>query len=121
MFHVKQFTSKTQKIGETGEEKAAVYLRSRGFAIVGRNIANKYGEIDIVAKKGGTYYFFEVKAGKKGGWINPAENLTKTKLRKVLVSAEHYALVHNIKDYCVQGIVVLLENGQGSVEVVDIF
>jgi putative endonuclease len=123
-FHVKQFTSKTQKIGEIGEEHACMFLMKHGFTILERNIANKFGEIDIVAKSHGTHYFFEVKTGKQGSFINPAENLNKEKLRKVFISVEHYAMVKKIKDYKVQGIVVLLPRGeQGSVkvELIDLF
>ncbi len=120
---MKQFTSKTQKVGEIGEEKACMFLMKQGFTILERNIANKFGEIDIVAKKGLTHYFFEVKAGKKGGFINPAENLTKEKLRKFSISVEHYCFVNRIKDYRVQGILVILprdEDLKPSVEIIDL-
>ena len=119
---MKQFTSKTQKIGEYGEEQAVVFLMKQGFSIVDRNVSNKYGEIDIIGKKGSAYYFFEVKAGKYGGFVNPAENLTPVKLRKFLISVEHYCFIHKIKDYRVQGIIVLLKNETvHSVECIDIY
>ncbi len=118
---MKQFTSKTQKTGELGEEAAVMFLMKQGYTIVERNIANKYGEIDIVAKKGSVYYFFEVKAGKYGSFVNPAENLTPLKLRKFLISVEHYCYTRNIKDYRVQGIIVLLQGTTAhSVEIIDI-
>ena len=120
---MKQFTSKTQRIGEKGEEIACMFLMKHGFAIVERNVANKFGEIDIVARSHGVYYFFEVKAGKSGGFVNPAENLTKEKLRKLFISVEHYCLTHKIKEYKVQGIVVLLprtEGGEARVELIDL-
>ncbi|MCC7436390.1 YraN family protein [Candidatus Nomurabacteria bacterium] len=85
-----------------------MFLMKHGFTIIERNVANKFGEIDIVAKSHGAYYFFEVKTGKQGGFIHPAENLTKEKLRKFLISVEHYCLIKKIKNYHVQGIVVLL-------------
>lgn len=103
-----------------GEEKACMFLVKQGFSILERNVSNKFGEIDIVAKKGSKHYFFEVKAGKKGGFINPAENLTKEKLRKFAVSVEHYALVNKVLDYQMQGIVVLLNGNEASVEIVDL-
>jgi putative endonuclease len=117
---VKQFTSKTQKIGEIGEEIACMFLMKHGFTIVERNIANKFGEIDVVAKSHGLYYFFEVKAGKSGGFINPAENLTKEKLRRFFISVEHYCLTHKIKDYKAQGILVLLSRIEGREAVVEL-
>jgi Holliday junction resolvase-like predicted endonuclease len=46
---IRQFTSKTQQIGQIGEEKALVFLVKLGFTILGQNINNRHGEIDIVA------------------------------------------------------------------------
>lgn len=117
---MKQFTSKTQKIGEIGEEKACLFLVKQGYNIVDRNISNKFGEIDIVAKKGGKYYFFEVKAGRIGGWVNPAENLTKAKLRKFLISTEYYALQKGLGEYVLKGVIVLLGKDQEKIEFIDI-
>lgn len=120
---MKQFTSKTQKVGEIGEDLACEFLLKHGFSILERNVANKFGEIDIVAKSHGEYYFFEVKTGKEGGFINPAENLTKEKLRKFITSVEHYVLLKNINRYNVQGIIVLLpkiSNKIAKIELLDI-
>jgi putative endonuclease len=117
---VKQFTSETQKIGEIGEEKACMFLVKQGFSIIERNVANKFGEIDIITKKKGKTYFFEVKTGKAGSWFNPAENLTKEKLRKFLISVDHYCLLHNIKDYLAQGIIVLLDGDNAKIEVMNL-
>ena len=105
---IRVFTSKTQALGEQGEESAVVWLKSMGFEVIDRNVGNKYGEIDIVAKKKGIVYFFEVKAGRLGSLFNPAENLTQAKIRKFLISVEHYVFLNRIKEYRVQGIVVLL-------------
>ncbi len=117
---MKHFTSKTQKVGELGESAACDFLKKNGFVVIERNVANRYGEIDIVAKNGGTWYFFEVKTGKQGGLINPAENLTKQKMQKVYVSVQYYVATKRISQYRIQGIVVLL-SGRGSiVEIFDI-
>jgi len=105
---MKQFTSKTQAIGKKGEDAAAAFLVKQGYSIVERNVANARGEIDIIAKKKGVYYFCEVKAGMEGSWFNPAENLTKAKLKKFLTSVEHYCYTHAISNYRVLGVIVLL-------------
>lgn len=119
---IRVFTSKSQALGEKGEDEAVRYLKKLGYSIVERNAANKFGEIDIVGKKKGIYYFFEVKAGIAGTWFNPAENLNKAKLRKFLISAEHYVLVHSIKDYRVQGVIVLFDqNREVQVEMIDLY
>lgn len=50
-----------QKIGRLGEDIAAKFLESKGFTVIACNYLKKYGEIDIIAKKGETIHFFEVK------------------------------------------------------------
>ncbi len=59
---MKTFTSKSQKIGELGEDVACEFLMKHGFEILERNYTKKWGEIDIVAKKEEKLYFVEVKA-----------------------------------------------------------
>lgn len=118
---IRQFTSKTQQLGQKGEDIAVVFLMKQGFSIVERNPHSRNGEIDIVAKKSKIYYFFEVKAGRAGSWFNPAENLTKDKLWKLFRAVEYYILIHRIKQYKIQGIVVLIsETGESSVEIIDL-
>jgi len=58
----KVFTSKTQQIGEIGENIAVKFLMKHGFAILERNYTKKWGEIDIIAKKSNKIYFIEVKS-----------------------------------------------------------
>lgn len=52
----------TSKIGILGENIAETFLVKRGFKILEKNYLKKWGEIDIVAKKGKTIRFVEVKA-----------------------------------------------------------
>lgn len=119
---MKHFTSPTQRLGELGEQKAVEFLQQQGFTIVERNVSGRYGEIDVVAKKGSVYYFFEVKAGKQGSWFNPAENLTKAKLGKLFKSVQYYCFTRGIREYVVEGIIVLLgTKGETKVERIGLF
>jgi len=54
---------KTDKIavGQTGEGYAAWYLEQKGYTVLHRNWTAVMGELDIVAKKGDTVVFVEVK------------------------------------------------------------
>ena len=119
MVHVKRFTSPTQSFGAKGEQLATDFLITEGFRIVARNVSGSYGEIDIIARKGSLYYFFEVKAGKVGGIIHPAENLTRTKLNKLFKTVEYYCCIHRIREYCIKGVIVLIGN-EVTVEIVDL-
>lgn len=59
---MKNFTSKSQKIGELGEDIACKFLMKHDFSILERNYTKKWGEIDIIAQKGEKRYFIEVKS-----------------------------------------------------------
>ncbi len=50
-----------QKIGQIGEQIAENYLRKNKFLIIGRNYRKPWGEIDLIAQKGKSLHFIEVK------------------------------------------------------------
>ncbi|MDO8520799.1 MAG: YraN family protein [bacterium] len=50
-----------QLTGKIGEDIAARFLVKHGFKIIERNYLKKFGEIDIVCRKGGKVHFVEVK------------------------------------------------------------
>lgn len=52
----------TKTIGSLGERIAAKYLKDNGFTIVEANYWRKWGELDLIARKGSAVHFIEVKA-----------------------------------------------------------
>lgn len=48
--------------GRSGEERAARYLKRRGYQLLERNVRAGRGELDIVARKGELLAFVEVKS-----------------------------------------------------------
>ena len=108
MLHVKRFTSKTQQIGETGENLACLKIKKLGFTILERNYTKQGGEIDIVAKKSNSIHFIEVKAvscenlasvthGTYSGY-RPEENLSFHKFIKISKTIDLYLLENNVSD-----------------------
>ncbi len=102
----KVFTSKTQKIGEIGENITVRFLMKQGFAILDRNYTKKWGEIDIIAKKANKIYFIEVKSVSRN-LINvsqetldrykPEDNMHPWKLKRMSRTIQTYLLAH--KEY----------------------
>jgi putative endonuclease len=50
-----------QLVGGDAEERAARFLAGRGLTIVERNFRSRRGEIDLIARDGGTLVFVEVR------------------------------------------------------------
>jgi len=98
---MKQFISKTQKTGELGENICAAYLIKLGFSISERNYSTKNGEIDIIAIKNDVTHFIEVKSislkkSVSHETYNPAENLTKQKYQKIVLTVGDYLSENNV-------------------------
>ena len=117
-------SAKTRKeVGALGENVAAEYLKRHGFSIRDRNIARKTGELDIIAKKGDTLHFVEVKTILADNFpdeksvsdeYDPSLNLHEAKVRKVARTGEWYVLEKNWEgDWQVDGILVWLRRRDG--------
>ena len=50
------------RLGAAAEEAACRYLAEQGFRVLDRNWRRPWGELDIVAARGATVHFVEVKA-----------------------------------------------------------
>ena len=75
-------------LGREGERRVAEYLRRKGYIIVKRNWrCDRYGEIDIIAEKGDTMVFVEVKTRREGSLASGAEAVDKHKLERTVNAA----------------------------------
>ncbi len=72
------------------EERACGYLRSLGYAIVARNWRWRGGEVDIIARDGGTLVFVEVKARSSPRFGLPAEAVGRRKRGKLIAAAKAF-------------------------------
>jgi len=75
-----------EKRGRGAETIAAMYLRIHGWRILARRARVPGGEVDIVARRGRTLAFVEVKA--RGTEESAAFALDEWRLRRVAVAAE---------------------------------
>ncbi len=72
-----------QQFGRTAEEAAARHLVERGWRLLGRNARIGRGELDIVARRGGTLAFVEVKARRTATFGAPEDAVDARKRRQV--------------------------------------
>jgi putative endonuclease len=76
--------------GQKGENRAAAYLRLKGYGILERNYRVPQGEIDLVVRKGDTVVFVEVKSRKDNSHGTPLEAVSPQKVRRVSAAAAVY-------------------------------
>lgn len=83
----------SRAVGDRAETLACDYLMRQGCRIVERNVYSRFGEIDIVAEKGGVLHFVEVKSGTT---FEPVYNITPAKLQKLIRSIHAYLKKRNL-------------------------
>ena len=74
-------------LGRWGEEQAAAYLRRRGYKILGMNFSCRLGEIDVIARRGATVAFVEVKLRKDARFAQAREFVTGAKQERIRAAA----------------------------------
>ena len=89
----------TREKGNIGEGIACKFLKNKGFVVIDRNYAKKWGELDIVAQKDKKIHFFEVKAMVVGSLNRisaisaghtPEENVHAFKIRQIRKMVQTY-------------------------------
>jgi putative endonuclease len=78
--------SEAEKRGRRGEAIAAWFLRLHGWRIVGERVKTPRGEVDLIARRGNTVAFVEVKARTKA--LDLATAIDAYGLRRVAAAAE---------------------------------
>ena len=77
-------------LGNWGEEKAAAYLRRKGYRILEMNYSVRGGEIDIIARRGRYLVFVEVKLRKSKTFASAREYVDHNKQRRLRTTAALY-------------------------------
>lgn len=75
--------------GKRGEEISENFLLESGYSIVKKNYRKQSGEIDIIAEKGETIYFIEVKFW-NSKFFFPLETFSKSKIKRMQLTAERF-------------------------------
>lgn len=87
-----------RETGKIQEERACGYLTAKGYEILERNFYSRFGEVDIIAKQGGTFVFVEVKYRSSTRIAAPEEAVGFKKRRRIIKTADYYRLKHRIPD-----------------------
>ncbi|WP_283675564.1 YraN family protein [Butyricicoccus sp. Marseille-Q5471] len=82
------------KRGEWGEQMAQRYLQQQGYQVVECNFRTRFGEIDIIARKGKYIVFAEVKTRRNDRFAAAREYVTAAKQQRVATAAEQWLQQH---------------------------
>ena len=86
------------KLGTKAEQIAGTYLQQKGYEVLQYKYRKKWGEIDIIARKGDVMVFVEVKANAKdfGSAFGPEVRVDKRKMDALIKTATLY-LAYELK------------------------
>ena len=80
------------ELGRRAEDRAEAYIRrSPGWKVLGRNLVNPYGELDIVAMDGGELVIVEVRCRTLGEVQSSLDSVGPRKLRHLVNAGRAHA------------------------------
>lgn len=85
-----------RKIGGNYEIKACEYLESKGYTVLENNYHCRFGELDIIARKGDTIIFVEVKYRKSKSMVHALESVGYSKQLVISNCAKYYLTVSKL-------------------------
>jgi putative endonuclease len=104
--------SESQTLGQTGEDKAVLYLKESGYKIRHRNWRSGKKELDIVAENKDFVVFVEVKT-RTGGFLEKlSEAVSREKQRLMIFSADAYIQKYDITKESRFDIITVIAKGQ---------
>lgn len=115
---------KRVRLGQRGEELAVDELIRRGYEIVSRNWYCQIGEVDIVARQGETWTFFEVRTRRGRAFGTPEESVTRGKMERMADVAQMYLSSHGLNVHEVDwriGVVAVEMDEAGYVLRLDVY
>ncbi len=83
-------------IGKWGEDLARDYLIARGYAIYEQNHRSGHNEIDLIAFKGNTIAFVEVKT-RTTNFSDPVDAIDSKKIKRLAREADSFLRAYNIR------------------------
>lgn len=80
--------------GKVGELLAKKYLLKKEYQIIASNFRTRFGEIDLIANKGKSLAFIEVKLKIGEEFGSPEEMVDKKKLAQIQKTAEYFLQIY---------------------------
>ncbi len=104
-------------LGQKGEERARIYLESKGFIIRHTNYRVGKLELDIVAEKDGWLVIVEVRTRSNDTFIAPEETIDLRKIKNLVNAAGGYIRYHNWQGETRFDIVTVMPQSGGTYKI----
>jgi putative endonuclease len=111
-------------LGQRGEALAVDELTRRGYEVVDRNWHCRIGEVDVVARRGDAWVFFEVRTRRGRAFGTPEDSVTPGKMRRMTDVAQMYLAEHSVNVHQVDwqiGVVAVEMDEAGYLLRVDVY
>ncbi|MFA7286269.1 MAG: YraN family protein [Patescibacteria group bacterium] len=95
------------ELGRLGEQYAVQYLEHSGWKVLAQNARFKQLEVDIIAARGGTVAFVEVKTRRGDAFGSPEEAITKAKVRRLAIALAQYARQNAVTNCRIDAIAIV--------------
>lgn len=89
-----------KKLGNDSEALACNFLEKKGYQLVQRNFYSKWGEIDLIMRKGQDLIFVEVRSKSNEHYGRPAETVNPAKQEKIRKTAQLYLYRNRELEQC---------------------
>ncbi len=101
--------------GDEGEEVAVRFLEGQGYRVRARNYACRHGELDVVAERGDTVCFVEVRMRSTAVWGDPSHTVSFAKQRRVVKAALHYLQTQRLREKMIRfDVISVVGRGEGA-------
>lgn len=87
-----------REVGNIYETKSVEILKRENYDVLERNYRNKYGEIDIIAKKDNIIIFIEVKYRATLKYGYGSEAVDKNKIKRIYKTAMQYLIKNGLEE-----------------------
>ena len=101
-----------RQVGYKYEEIAAQYLKEKGYILLEKNYYTRWGEIDLILRKGSTIVFAEVKYRKNSRFGVPEEAVDWKKRQRIVKGANWYLMTKGLQGVAVSLDIVSIEGDQ---------
>ncbi len=82
-----QWGSPRRRLGDEAEALVAAYLSERGFTLEATNHACRFGEVDLIVRRGELWCFVEVRMRASSTFGAPSGTVSRGKQRRIAVAA----------------------------------